>query len=298
MSERFKPDFIGVGMAKCGSTWVTQILQEHPDIFIPEKKELNFFNETYFGVYREMAVNFNRGLDWYKKQFSELKDESLVGEFSVTYFTDDKAPQRIKEQFPDTKIIITLRNPVDMLQSYYWMFKRTSTQNYESENFAEAIDRDLKQDLAVEIGMYFKFLQKYFDVFGKENVFVVIFEDIKDKPKQVCKNLFDFLGADSEFIPEKANKRINLPVKTRSEGLQKMAGVFLQLLEKLKLKSLYVFLLNNKLANSTYRKLNYQRYEYPKVDDKRRKKLLKYFETDIKKLSNLVNRDLSSLWSK
>jgi len=43
MSERFKPDFIGVGMAKCGSTWVTQILQEHPDIFIPEKKELNFF---------------------------------------------------------------------------------------------------------------------------------------------------------------------------------------------------------------------------------------------------------------
>lgn len=292
----FKVDFIGVGMPKCGTTWIAEILAEHPDIFIPPKKEINYFNETYFGVYRKLAYNYNRGFDWYKKQFLGYKNEKITGTFNVTYFTDKKAPQRIKEHFPDAKIIVSLRNPVDMLQSFYWMFRRTSLENYRSRSFSEAIDKNIKKDLYLELGEYSKYLERYYNIFGKKNVHVIIFSDIKKNPLKVCKDLYKYLEVDVDFVPKKLNKRINKPVKERSVLIKRFVGLILTFIRKLQLRPVYVFLLNNKFLNNLYAKINYVRYEYPKIDNKKRMMLLDYYKDDIKKLSKMIDRDLESIW--
>ena len=94
-------DFIGLGAQKAGTSWVYACLYEHPEIHAPIK-ELHFFSRD----------RFSKGKDWYESHFSHRKEGQKVGEFSTSYLYSKETPERIKELYPEVKLIAIVRNPV------------------------------------------------------------------------------------------------------------------------------------------------------------------------------------------
>ncbi|NOR87088.1 MAG: sulfotransferase [Bacteroidales bacterium] len=121
------PHFIIIGAQKGGTSSLFHYLSQHPQLNLPKKKELHFFD-----------LNYKKGIDWYKSQFPQLSSDSFkTGEASPYYLFHPHVPQRIYKDFPNTKIIIMLRNPIDRAYSQYMMQKKRKFDSLPS--FDEAI---------------------------------------------------------------------------------------------------------------------------------------------------------------
>ena len=130
---------MGIGAQRAGTTWFAECLREHPQICLAHPKELNFFDED---------KKFMLGFDWYQKHFHQKKSFQVFGEFTSSYLYSQKAAERIKQNFPDVKIIVCLRNPID---------------RHFSHQATKPLDR----------GLYFKHLQNYLGLFPRENILII-----------------------------------------------------------------------------------------------------------------------------
>lgn len=79
-----RPTFIGIGAMKCATTWVSECLRYHPEVFMSSPKEIHYF-----------SYNYNKNLDWYLEHFKKAKGYKVRGEFSVSYLPDHEAPRKI-----------------------------------------------------------------------------------------------------------------------------------------------------------------------------------------------------------
>ena len=106
------PTFIIIGADKCATRWLRINLGHHPQIFILSS-ELHFWNNGH----RVQKL----GLDWYRTQFEGWNGEPIVGEATPGYMFWRHQPevvaQRIKDNHPDVRLIVILRNPVDRVRS-------------------------------------------------------------------------------------------------------------------------------------------------------------------------------------
>jgi hypothetical protein len=289
----FKLDLTGIGMTRSGSAWLNEALSQHPEIYMSETKEIHYFNKTYYGEYIPISDNYGRGLEWYKSHFPNREPGKLVGEFSVTYLTDPFAAKRISDNFPDVKIIVTLRQPADMLQSLYWSLRKDAKKRHLTDTFEEAVRAKVDSELRLEQGEYYKHLKRYYALFPRKNIHVVLFKDIVLKPRKVCKDLYNFLNVNEDFEPSVIGKRVNRNLRVRSELLRKVVGVPLVFLRSLGLRKLYEFILFGRVFDRVYRKVNLAKYEYPKISKSLRSELTSYFKEDIDKLESLIGKDLS-----
>ncbi|HEY9295730.1 MAG TPA: sulfotransferase domain-containing protein, partial [Phormidium sp.] len=108
-SVECQPDFIIIGAQKCGTTSLYEYLIQHPQILAASKKEVHFFD-----------LNFAKGVDWYRQQFKPVSQKSITGEASPYYIFHPLVPQRIYQLFPQVKLIVLLRNPVERAISHYY----------------------------------------------------------------------------------------------------------------------------------------------------------------------------------
>ncbi len=279
-------DFIGIGAARSGTTWLAKCLEEHPQILFSaqkSKKELAFFNDPspYFH-----SSNYHRGLRWYLDQFPPPQKGKIRGEFSTTYLTDRKAPQRIKKHFPKVKILVALRNPVEMLWSLFWWWQTALRLNITSPWHRELLAR----------GLYYQHLKRYYRVFGKKNIHVVIFDDIKRCPEKVIREVYRFLGVNPNFRPSVLYQKINPSRQHRLGFLKKLIFTSLSFLEKLGLKRIVWWLRSDNLISAwlynLYLKFNIKPGSYPPMAPQLRAKLKKFFRADIEKLEKLIGRSL------
>lgn len=100
--------FVVAGMPRSGTTFLYHNLQKHPALFLPFRKELNYF-----------AVNYARGAEWYRSLYREIAPDQLGGDISPFYFMDQRAIQRIAEFSPDAKVILAVREPAEWAVSLY-----------------------------------------------------------------------------------------------------------------------------------------------------------------------------------
>ena len=91
MSPR-KPDFVVAGFPRCGTTWLYEVLRLHPAVFLPVRKEINFFNRAY-----------EKGLDWYTAYFADARPDQLAGDISPVYAEYPEVPERILATLPDVE---------------------------------------------------------------------------------------------------------------------------------------------------------------------------------------------------
>jgi len=191
-----KPDFIGLGAQRSGTSWIYSCLYEHPEIYSPIK-EIHFFS-------RER--NWPKGYSWYENIFVGAKKNQKVGEFSTSYLANKETPQRIYQQYPDAKLMVVLRDPVERAFSNYVNDIMAGTIKA-STPFIEAL---VERDEYIINGMYATHLRNYLKFFSRDNILVLIHEDIKKDPAAFMKKIYQFIGASDNFTPSSLNKKVNI----------------------------------------------------------------------------------------
>ena len=190
-----KIDFVAVGPFKTGTTWIHRYLQNYQQVALPTKvKETFFFDQK-----------FERGLDWYYSYFANIEENKMVGEIAPSYFHSPEAPQRIYELNPQCKILVTLREPVSRLFSFYSHMKLTGTIKPEV-SFAQALS---DKKILLNTSLYYFHLSRWIKVFGEENVKVVLFEELKQSPDTFAQKILDKLNLKKESISYDLSKNVN-----------------------------------------------------------------------------------------
>jgi hypothetical protein len=289
--ENFNIDFVGIGAPKSATTWLAQCLREHPEICFPKSaKELHFFNKRHI-AYGNKAENKSyevKGIKWFIKQFRHCKKNQKKGEFSVSYLYDIVACRRLKKHFPNIKIIVSLRNPIDMIYSGYLHGKRYG--DY-SKSFEEVIKED---SYLPEKGFYAKYLPNYLKNF--KNIKIIFIEDIKKNPKKVIKEVYSFLGVDKNFTPPSIYSReINIRGEAKFPLLNKIITRTNHFVRKNNLnfilKIISIFHLENLFEK--IRMKNVKKSKIEKMKPETRKKLVGFYKKDIEKLEKITKKNLS-----
>ena len=282
------PNFIIVGAPKAGTTSLYHYLNEHPDIFMADPKELNYFSgesiRSQHLYYKSYVVE---DLDKYKNHFINTKDETAIGEASVSYLFYKEVPEKIYELIPDAKIIIILRDPVRRAYSHYQMDERLGYINNSFEDIVYSKKKIAEYELFyqqyVELGFYHDQVKRYLDTFGKNRVRVYFFDEFNKNPGFVLKDLYQFLGVkehSGSIVSEKYNVGLTPGTKLtgelyKSERLRKSLSKIVPDSIKKKLKKV-LFSASGKVL----------------LDEKLEQFLQELYYDDIKKLGGLLSRDI------
>ena len=196
------PDFLIIGAAKSGTTALANYLGEHPEIFVPALKELCFFayDAEHAGPRRFWDGSRHpfpvRTLAEYGACFADLGGARLAGEGSPLYMESEQAPARIRDVLPHVKLIAILRQPAERAWSGYQM---NLLQNREPEGDpVAALGADSRY---VRIGYYAEALRRYYALFPRDRLRVVLHDDLRADPAALMSGLYAFLGADPAFRP-------------------------------------------------------------------------------------------------
>ena len=212
-----KPNLFIVGAPKCGTTSMHSYLGAHPEVQFPVKKE-----PRYFG--RDLHMEGRLSDSDYMDQFSAIRGVRYTGEAMVYKLFSATAAREIYEMFPESKIIIILRNPVDFMYSLYFQNRYEGIEK--AETFEEALGKEielpadpsaLKGVIDMPHRLYYRRnaqfgaqIQRYFNTFSAERILVLSFGEFVEKTEDVYQRTLSFLQL-SPFIPpfskENAAKR-------------------------------------------------------------------------------------------
>lgn len=303
-----KPNFFIVGAPKCGTTALYSYLEKHPEIYIPDtsntveaiyggKKELHFFGQD---------LAFARpSVEEYLAYYANVTQEKRLGESSVFYLYSRTAAQEIKGFCPTAQIIIMLRNPVDMIYSWHSQLLFWGDEDIADIETALAMEAERKQgkklparhDHPVEcffyrkIARFYEQVKRYLDIFGSDQVKIIIFDDFKKNTEAVYHETLKFLNCDTTFTPEFEVMNSNKTIRNPSlQSLLKYPPKSAQVVKKLlpvSLRQSIRQLLQNYNTKSESRQ---------PMKPELKQQIQKEFAEEIKKLSDLIDRDLT-YWS-
>ena len=177
---------------RCGSTTLANILNTQDSIFIPESKELHFFDQ------RNPTI---KTLGQYSEQFSKAKDDQLTGEATPDYFSTYACMEQISAALPDVKFIIILRDPVQRAWSHYRFSVATMREIEPFDNALNLEDERLAHPIH-EHDIYFSYLQRsryiehikhYLTRFSPEQMHIILLEELNHQPQKVLEGVFVFL---------------------------------------------------------------------------------------------------------
>jgi hypothetical protein len=193
------PDFIIIGAQKSGTTWLRHHLRQHPDVFVPVD-EAQFFNKRH---------RYAKGQAWYESLFGDAAPGQVIGDKTPDYLwtTSDGAKQhvagtheRIHDLYPDVKLVVTLRNPVNRAVSALNHFIRRGHVSplYRIDDLLFGDKQFAVEGRGIiERGFYYQQLRAYLDLFDREQMLILILEeDIFQSPRETLQRLYEFLGVD------------------------------------------------------------------------------------------------------
>jgi hypothetical protein len=181
------PDFLGIGAQKAGTTWLWENLRRHPEIFVPEKKELHYFDNK-----------FDRSLRYYTDRFAEAGGR-VKGEITPAYgILPQERIRFIRAIMPHLRLIFLMRNPVERAWSQAVMdlvVRRGRAFDDVPEGEFLAF---LESERSVSRSLYCRMLDNWLSVFPSEQLYVGFFETISERPRELLSELFAHLGVSSE----------------------------------------------------------------------------------------------------
>lgn len=279
MSGSNKLDFVGIGVQRCATTWIYECLREHPEICMPQSKGNGVFKEE----------NLPKAI---KKKFSgRCKKEQKQGEFDLSYYLDAEIALKIKDYNPDMKIVISMRDPVERAYSNYLSVKSLQDKNWAS--FEEALN---ERPIIKERGFYYKYLKKYYNIFPKENILPVLVEDIKKSPVDFIQNIYTFLEVNDDFEPKSINSRFNDTAFKLSVPGRFIHQKITPWLRRTKLgrKIRFSHLVRKLYYNFAHLYAKKTGTRKPSIKPETEQYLRELYKPDIKKLEQLINKDLTN----
>lgn len=304
-----KPNFFLIGAAKSGTTALSVMLGNHPQVYISPIKEPNFFSKdidisSFSAEYRK--ITFLAGDDYFRQKplkkehlsfirqehhyyalFEEAGDETAIGECSTSYLYSQVAAREIRNFNPEAKILVILRNPVNRAFSHYQMALKYGLTNLP---LTEEVERDFKQQekgwgisrLYIELGMYGSQLERYYQCFSPHQVLVLFHEDLIENQEDTFKKICLFLEVDP-LKPELTGS-YNEAVLPRFPWLNKVLTY--SGLRKL---------MKENIPEKTRKRLSaafFTRENLPKMSNDEKEFLLGFFKEDIQKTAMLTGRNL------
>jgi len=231
-----RPEFFIVGAQKCGTTSLYNYLIRHPYVLGASIKEIHFFSDHY-----------EKGYGWYKCHFPSLfrkyrrvlsgRHKVITGEATPFYIFHPHAPERIKNSYPQARIIMMFRNPVDRAYSHYRYHVKLGAETLTFEEAIEAESERLKGELDKMItdkhynsynykmfsylkrGIYIEQLKRWIDLFPREQILIVRSEDFFDDPASCFGRVQKFLGLPQHTLASyetfNVGKEVSMDQKTR-----------------------------------------------------------------------------------
>lgn len=282
-----KPNFFIVGAPRCGTASMYAYLKQHPEIWVSVDKEPHFF-----GSDLTVQPGTIREEDLYLELFAGAGDRPRLGEASVWYLSSERAPYEIRSYVPGAKIIILMRSPPEMAYSLYSLYSRTGNEDLPAFEEALAAEPERRKGNRIPPGAYFpegllytgvaryaEKVERYFEVFGRENVLCLLFDDfVRDTPAAYRKTL-EFLGVDpgfqAEFDPKRANQQV------RMMAIRQIRQLPPELLSRIRFKEMK----------------QHDRGPRQPLAPETAARLRELFAEDVARLGKLLGRDLSA-WTR
>lgn len=293
-------DLIVGGASKCGTTAIYEMLKKNPAFFLPDRKELHFFSRPFLekansgpgdnSVLSEIPKNF----DEYFKNYSHKRENQIAVDVSPSYLFHYKSAGLIKKALPNVKIVFILRRPEEKVFSQYL---HLASEGREILTFEEALNQENSRKtkgfsdmwLYTESGYYSDAICAFQSSLGVENVKVILFDDFRNDPGSILREICLFVGLDGtqEFDTK---LKSNVSGSPRSIFLARVMApnIFTNFLRRT---------LNRKigqLLRSLLRNLNTGKK--PDLSDDLTSRLHKIYQSDIDKLETLIGR--STGWLK
>jgi len=297
------PNFLVIGAGKSGTTSLYHYLKQHPEVFMSPVKEPLFFAAEggrirYLGPDgRMMSRPTNPGavtsLKEYEGLFAGARGEKAVGEASPQYLYTPEAPGRIRRRVPEARLVAVLRNPAE--RAYSAFLHRTRLGREPLADFSEALRAEesrMREGWGLSYhykskGFYHAQLSRYLKLFGREQLRVYLYDDLKADPVGVSQDVFRFLGVDDAFVPDASlsYNTAGVPKNKAVSAVVKGAGPA-------------VFFLRGRLPFGISRRLRGLVFaKPPPLPPEARRELIETYREDILRLQEAIGRDLSG-WLK
>ena len=279
------PNFLGIGAMRSGTSWLYDQLRSHKQVYMSEQKELNFFNDFY-----------DEGIEWYRGHFPSAKDAAkykAIGEITPTYMAAPEVPSRILAHIPNARFIVILRNPINRAYSEY-------TKSLRDSNFAGTFDQFVERyDDVLARGRYTEQLRRFFRLFARDQFLVLVFEEAVSSHGATIQRLAEFLEIDPNgFDLDRMKQRVNPSYLPRMPRLYSSYVRARQFLVKRKLGQVLTTAQKFGLLDAGRRIARFggPRSELPKIDERARERLSKFYSREIRDLGELLGRELS-IWN-
>jgi len=199
--------FVGIGAAKCATTWTYRVLASHPLVRFPAGKEVNFWNKS---APRDMV--------WYDEVMAAADSTVVAGEISVSYVHIGVASIReLQEYSPDVRLFMNVRHPVDRAWSRAKMHVRK-----QGAALADLSEAQLMENVFggknVKTGDYATTLDRWLSVFPSEQMLITRFDDVATQPALAIGRLQSHLGIVADQPPASAAEA-DVPQSTENRPL-------------------------------------------------------------------------------
>jgi hypothetical protein len=247
------PTFLIIGAQKSATRWLRLNLGEHPEVHTTPE-EIGFFSS---------GRRYADGPEWYASRFPDWSGEPIVGEATPAYMMyrhdPSKVSKRIRRFNPDMKLIAVLRNPIDRAYSAFVHHMRKGRIEPDTDllDYVRSV-RPQEDPLGlIAGGWYFASLRPFRRRF-RDNLLLLLHDDVKDDPVGVYRRALDHVGASPGFLPADLDEVRYGNTPPAASGLRDKDG------------------------------------GYKPLDYRQRAELYGYFRDDVRKLQALLKRDLSS----
>lgn len=279
-----KPTFLIIGAQKCGTTWLHRHLREHPDIFMPAEKELEFFS------YRGHLDS--PGFGSYLEHFRQAGEAQAIGEATASYFWTETnsrwgvLPDGFQTDIPgtahsylgkDLKLIVTLRNPVERAVSAYLHYLAMGEIAADS-----GFEQALTYGGVLDMGLYARHLRNWLEYYPQHQIRVLIMEeDIQAKPVETLASLCRFLSVGNHRFSEES---VRQTVYAGTRRVINGNGVFVTADESTAIG-----------GNESYRDEDGQCWRQI-ISAHSLRKLNEIFRADVKDLDTILGTQLINTW--
>lgn len=285
------PDFFVLGAAKCGTTSLHHYLQQHPDLYLPSVKELDFFDAD--------EERFYADLDWYLDYFRGT-EAPRTGEATPLYFRrTDTVPQRMHQVYGNSPplFIVLLRDPVQRAYSHYLhkVSQGTEPLSFEEALRAEDAHPDEKQyewKSYFTDGCYADRLEHWFDHFSRDRFLILLTRDLAQTPDVIVRKTFHFLSVTRD-VPVDTSVRLNQTGEQQSYRLGRLLSHLPSWLPSTA-RGWTPEALRLRIEQLVRRRVTGSGSDQPALDPVLEQTLRERYESHVRKLADIIDEDLSA----
>ena len=282
-----EPNFFIVGAPKSGTTNISYYLIQHTQVFMPENLEPYYFARL------DIPQNYEREIisdeKKYLNLFKNAKNCKAIGESSPVYLYCPHSALEIKNRFPNSKIIISLRNPIEIAYSEYFSLKFMGFDK--NRSFNELLDSSKEQldqnefhiDSLLEAGFYSKHIKRFQKIFSKNQIKIIIFEEYIKNTIPTINSILSFLDIDK-----------SIAFKTAPKGAYKVPRNFAsqKLMNNSTFRKTAKFIIPTVARQKIGERFLVKESSRPILKQNERQRLKEIYQDDVENLAKLLGRSL------